>query len=57
MTGYLVNPYDLEDIDSRIVSLLSDPIKRKRFGQAGKKRAFQKADWSPLINLKGRSSP
>jgi len=52
VTGYLVNPYDLEDIESRIVSLLNDPIKRKRFGQAGKKRAFQNTDWSPLINLK-----
>lgn len=52
VTGYLVNPYDLEEIESRIVDLLNDPNLRQRFGEAGKKRAFQPTNWSPLLNLK-----
>jgi phosphatidylinositol alpha-1,6-mannosyltransferase len=51
VTGYLVDPYDLNDIESRIVELLSDPDLRRKFGEAGRERAFQPTDWSPLLNL------
>lgn len=51
-TGYLVDPYDPDDIENRIVELLSDPNLRHKLGEAGKKRAFRPSDWSPLLNLK-----
>lgn len=51
ISGYLVDPYDIKDIESRIVELLSNPCLRRKLGEAGKKRAFQSADWSPLFNL------
>ena len=51
VTGYLVNPNSGEDIENRVIELLSDSALRRRLGEAGKKRAFQPVDWSPLLRF------
>lgn len=38
-TGYLINPYDIELMAEKILDLLNNPKKAKRFGQAGYQRA------------------
>ncbi len=38
-TGYLVNPYQVELMSEKIIDLLEDEGKAKRFGQAGYRRA------------------
>lgn len=37
-TGYIVNPYNIKDLAEKIIDLLKNPAKAKRFGEAGFKR-------------------
>ncbi len=38
-TGYLINPYNIKDLSKRILDLLRDSNRAKRFGEAGHERA------------------
>jgi phosphatidylinositol alpha-1,6-mannosyltransferase len=49
VTGYLVDPNDLNEIESRVSELLSNPDLRRKLGEAGRRRAFEPTDWSPLL--------
>jgi glycosyltransferase involved in cell wall biosynthesis len=51
VTGYLIDPYNPREIEMRITRLLSDPGLRGQLGAAGRERALQPSDWSPLLNL------
>jgi phosphatidylinositol alpha-1,6-mannosyltransferase len=44
VTGYLVDPNDVDEIAHRILTLLGDPALRKRMGQAGREWA-KKFTW------------
>lgn len=37
-TGYIVNPYNIKDMANKIVDLLKNPEKAKKFGEAGYER-------------------
>lgn len=37
-TGYLVNPYDIEKLTTKILNLLNNSVKARRFGENGYKR-------------------
>lgn len=39
VTGYIVNPFNIEMLADKIIDFLKDPAKVKRFGEAGMKRA------------------
>ncbi|MEX2588504.1 MAG: glycosyltransferase family 4 protein [Actinomycetota bacterium] len=44
ITGYVVDPRDPSDIARRTVDLLSDPARRRRFGEAA--RTWAQTEWS-----------
>lgn len=37
-TGYIVNPFKIEDLTNKIIELLKDPKKAEHFGRAGQER-------------------
>jgi len=39
VTGYIVNPFDVETMRAKIIDLLKNPQKARRFGEAGYERA------------------
>ncbi len=51
LTGYLVDPDDPAELERRIGELLSNPALRRQLGTAGRSRALQPTDWSPLLSL------
>jgi phosphatidyl-myo-inositol dimannoside synthase len=48
-SGYLVNPYNTEELVDRIEYLLSNPEKAEAMGQRGKQRAWNKFRWPYLV--------
>ena len=51
ISGFLVDPDDPADIAARLRTLLADPQLRRRMGEAGRARAFEPTDWSPVTAL------
>lgn len=51
LTGFRVDPNNIEELEFRIVQLLSDPTLRQKMGQAGRNFALKPTDWSPLLNF------
>jgi len=51
VTGYLVDPYNPEEIRTRLTQLLSNPDLRRRLGAEGRKRALLPTDWSPILTF------
>jgi glycosyltransferase involved in cell wall biosynthesis len=45
VTGILVDPLDVGDIQRAIVSILADPEKAQAMGEAGRKRVEEKYNW------------
>ncbi len=45
VTGILVDPLDVSDIQKAIISILADPKKARAMGQAGRKRVEQEYNW------------
>ena len=41
-TGYLINPYDIEEMSEKAILLLKNKKLRKQFGKAGRKRVSEK---------------
>jgi glycosyltransferase involved in cell wall biosynthesis len=48
VTGYMLPPGDTKGFYSRIVELLEDPEKQKRFGEMGRKKVLEKFTWSHI---------
>ena len=48
VSGFLVDARDPADIGARLRALLADPQLRRRMGEAGRERAFEPTDWSPV---------
>ena len=40
ITGFLINPFNEEEVSERIAELLNDPLKSERFGKAGLDRVM-----------------
>lgn len=51
VSGYLVDPENVAEIEARLDTLLADPDLRRRFGEAGRARAFEPSDWSPVLSF------
>jgi len=48
VTGWLVDPQDIRGFSEAVCRLLADAEKRKRFGEAARKRAREKFNWERL---------
>lgn len=51
VTGYLVNPDNIYELENRIVQLLNNSHLRQKLGEAGRKRALESRDWSSLLDV------
>jgi phosphatidylinositol alpha-1,6-mannosyltransferase len=51
ITGFLVTPDNLIEIEDKISLLLLDPELRETMGKAGRMKAMRMEDWSPILNF------
>jgi len=49
-TGYIVNPYDTDNLTSKIIYLLKNPTKAQIFGQAGYERVKSKFNLDRMVS-------
>lgn len=49
--GLLARPYDVADLATRILELLSDPAKRKAFGARGRTKALERYTWERVTDV------
>jgi phosphatidylinositol alpha-1,6-mannosyltransferase len=51
LTGYCVDPNNVDEISARIRELINNPELRKQMGMAGREFALRPVDWSPLWSV------
>ena len=51
VTGFLVDPYQTEELCEKIVRLLSDPVLAAEMGESGRQRAWHRFRWPVLAGL------
>jgi phosphatidyl-myo-inositol dimannoside synthase len=51
VTGYLVEPDNIYELENCIVQLLNNPHLRQKLGKAGRKWALESRDWTPLLDI------
>jgi glycogen(starch) synthase len=45
VTGFIVNPYDIESLAGRVIQLLTDDVMRAAMGHRSRQRILHKYDW------------
>jgi len=50
VTGELVPPHDPDALTATLRALLDDPERRERYGEAGRRRAVERYDWSTVVS-------
>jgi len=50
VTGELVPPRDPQALAAALRGLLDDPERRRRYGEAGRRRAVERYDWSAVVD-------
>lgn len=50
VTGELVPPRDPEALAAALRALLDDPERQRRYGEAGRRRAVERYDWSAVVD-------
>jgi len=62
--GWTTTPFDANDLGSKILDLLRDPVKRVCFGQHGREKVLARYTWEQvtdvcertLLNVAGRNT-
>jgi D-inositol-3-phosphate glycosyltransferase len=49
--GWLVRPFDADDLAAKILDLLSDPIKRQSFGAHGRAKVLARYTWDRVTDV------
>jgi len=52
ITGYCIDPNNVDELIEKLSNLILDPNLRKKMGIAGREFAIRPTDWSPLLNFK-----
>ena len=50
VTGYVVNPFNIEEMAERLIDLLNDPEKRNKFGEASRQRIEKHFNLQDVVN-------